>query len=143
MSKAKADHYIFSTLAADVIYPVYVKGGADLPQVEQEVLIKGGANVINKRLDTPAGVVTGVTSEQLDALMRSPVFKLHLDNGHLVISQDKPDVEVVAADMTQRDNSAQLVEEDFAEGEAPKVNTDGDDDDKPAPAPLPRPKGRA
>lgn len=138
MSKTKPDHYLYSTLGADVIYPVYVPGGADLPLVEAEVLVKGGAGVINKRLDTPEGIVTAISGEQLEALNTSPVFKQHVKNGFIIISNDKPDVEVVVADMNRTDPTRQLVEADFAEGEAPKVSGEEDEDDKPAPAPLPR-----
>lgn len=105
--------YIYSTLTCDNEYVLYKKGGADIPVVETSVLIKGGANLATKRGDTPPGAVTIVTDGQLAALEQNPVFQTHVENGFIIVSKSKPDVEVVAADMTSRAPDAPIVPEDY------------------------------
>lgn len=107
------DVYIFSTLTADQIYPVYQKT-EDLPAVAGEVFIKGGANMPGDGKNVPPGAVTKVTAEQLEMLEKSPGFIQHRDNGYIIVSKSKVDPEVVAADMTSRDASAPLTQEDVA-----------------------------
>jgi hypothetical protein len=111
--------YVYSTLSNDQSYSTYtdVPGGA--PQLETSVFIAGKANVANKHLITPLGVVTEVTAEQLAELRRNEVFRLHESNAYISVSQAKAEPDKVAASMTGRDASAPLVEQDFAEGEAP------------------------
>lgn len=107
------DHYVYSTLSAPQEYVTYNSGAADLPQAVQSVFIAGGANVAGKHLVTPLGVVTKVTDEELKALETNEVFKLHKENGFVTVSDAKVDPEVVAADMTSRDEAAPLVDGDF------------------------------
>lgn len=107
------DHYVYSTLSAPQEYTTYHSGAADLPQAVQSVFIAGGANVADKRLVTPRGVVTKVTDEELKALETNEVFKLHKANGFISVGAAKKDPEVVAADMTSRDDAAPLVDGDF------------------------------
>jgi hypothetical protein len=103
------------------------------------VFIKGGANVADKRLLTPRGVVTKITEEDLAALEQSSgeegVWATHKRNGFITTSTSKGDPEVVAADMTTRDQAAPLVDEDFApvnEGDARPTTLTSDDDNAPA-----------
>lgn len=107
-------NHIYSTLTCDQRYTGYAKGGADLPVVAWEVLIKGGSNVADKRLITPIGVRTEVTDEQLAQLLENPVFKLHVNNGFITVEDVKEDPEKVAADMATKDDSAPLTPEDIA-----------------------------
>lgn len=110
------DHFIYSTLSADQEYTHYVQGGGDLPVAAGSVFVKGGANVADKRLLTPQGVVTRVTDEQLAFLETNEVFQLHKKNGFIRVSSKREDPEVVAADMTTRSPDAPLVDNDFVEG---------------------------
>lgn len=128
-------HYVYSTMTASVDYPVYVKGGGDMPDVAGSVMIYGGANSPDKYMRTPEGaVITPVTDEQLENLMRSPVFALHKQNGFLKVSDKKTSGEKAAADMEGRDASAPLVEQDFiAEGKAPPKTGKIEEDDRPKP----------
>ena len=116
-------YYILSTLTADQRYTRYAPGGGDLPIVEAEVFVKGGANVADKRLITPQGVVTGpLTDDQMAILESNSVFQLHKQNGFVTVSEAKPlDADAAAASQANRDDSAPLVEGDFAEGKAPVV----------------------
>lgn len=89
--------YVYSTLSSDQDYGT--KAGV--------VRIKGGANVSNKHLLTPRGVVTEITEEQLDALQQHAVFKAHAKNGFLTVSLSERKVDQMVQDMEQRDGSAQ------------------------------------
>lgn len=111
--------YVYSTLASDVNYTNYEKGGGDLPVELPAVHVKGGAGVANDRLITPRGVVTEVTEEQVQYLRENTVFQLHEANGFVQISDAKVDGDVAAADMTGRDNSAPIVPEALREDELP------------------------
>lgn len=121
-------HYVFSTLAAAVSYTGYAAPlGDSLPQVAMSVVVNGGAGVANKRtLDTPRGVVTEVTEEEAKFLAGHPVFQIHLKNGYVQISDAKADGDEAAADLTGRDESAPLVDEDFSDNDAqPQGNKAG------------------
>lgn len=126
--------YVYSTLASDVLYQNHAPGGADLPVVISEVMVKGGAGVANDRLTTPRGVATEITEQQAEALRANPVFAMHEQNGFVQISDARVDADVAAADMTGRDNSAPIVPEDLKPEERPV----GDEDNTPAPIPVKR-----
>ena len=104
--------YIYSTLTSDQVYANYRKTANGIPVAESKILIKGGANLMTKALVTPHGAVTEVTPDELAALRKNDVFKLHQDNGFITVSESKSAVEAVAADMTARDQSAPIVEQD-------------------------------
>lgn len=123
-----AKKYVYSTLSTSVDYTNYGAGGADLPAVQGNVRIEGGANIPDKFMRTPYGVANPVTDEELDHLMANEVFKLHLKNGYVSVSDKKVDPEVAAADMEGRDKSAPLVDADFVE---PPVTSSTDEDTKP------------
>lgn len=99
-----SDFYVYSTLTASVCYETHAG----------PVLIAGGANVPNQYMQTSAGVVTKVTSEQLDALRKLPLFNLHKDNGFIRWENTKHDVEKVVVDMERADASAPDTEADAA-----------------------------
>lgn len=96
--------YVYSTISADVDYAV---------DDEKIIRIAGKANVANRNIITPRGVVTQVTDEQVAALKKNHVFQLHLENGFLTIEKSKADPEKVASDMTGRDKSAPDTTEDM------------------------------
>ncbi len=104
--------YIYSTLTSDQVYANYRSSANGVPLAESKIAINGGANLMTKHLVTPHGVVTEVTAEELAELRKNEVFKLHLANGFLTISEAKGDADDVAADMTTRDQSAPIVEQD-------------------------------
>lgn len=112
--------YVFSTLSSGVDYTTYVQNDPKSPVVVEEVVsIAGGANVVAKGvgLITPRGVATQINEKQLEALRQNQVFQMHEKNGYMTISNRKEDPEIVAADMTTRDESSPLVPADFeAEG---------------------------
>lgn len=115
-----AEVYILSTLSADQRYTGYRSGGADLPVAERSVFIKGGANVADRRLITPQGVVTKVTAEDYEFLQTVEVFQTHVTNGYITVSTSRPaDPDAAAASQESRSPDSPLVEQDFAEGKAP------------------------
>lgn len=116
------DYYVYSTLASPVSYNVFAKAGADMPVIDKSIVIAGGAGVATKNLVTPRGVMTKVSEEELTLLRQNTVFQLHEKNGFMNVEKKQADPEVVAADMTGRDNSAPLVPEDFEEEKAPTTN---------------------
>lgn len=114
--------YIYSTLASPQLYTNY--GGAAKGAVPQPtttdghpgVLINGGAGVADKRtLLTPRGAVTEVSEDQLKYLMQNSEFKAHVDRGFITMDDKKVDPEIVAPDMSDGDQSAQLTDQDFEE----------------------------
>lgn len=107
-----ADFYIYSTLSNDQLYVNYKTDASGVPKPESQVFIAGGANLMTKHFITPRGVATKVTAEQLTELRQNDMFKLHMANGFITVSEAKQDAEVVAADMVGRDQSAPIVEQD-------------------------------
>lgn len=116
--------YVYSTLASDVAYTNHEQGGADLPVALPPVFIKGGAGVANDRLVTPRGVVTEVSEEQGAYLQANPVFQLHQKNGYVMIDSASVDPDKMAADMTGRDNSAPMVNQDLPGDMQPIVGSE-------------------
>lgn len=112
---------VFSTLASSVAYTNHVQGGADLPIALEPVTIHGGAGVANDRIVTPRGVATRVTEEQVEYLRANPIFRLHEENGFVMVSDHDVAPDIAAADMTGRDNSAPVVPQDNIAGDAATV----------------------
>lgn len=110
--------YVASTLATSVQYTGYAPASekdANLPRQQYAITIAGGAGVANKKLVTPRGVITAIDEDQLKLLTSNPVFVRHAQRGFINPVEGDVDGDEVAADMTGRDNSAPLVQEDFAD----------------------------
>lgn len=118
---SKQKMFVFSTLAANMLYTLYAPDSANgTPRAVKEILIKGGAGVADRRtLITPLGVVTEIDAEDLESLMQNDVFKLHMNNGFIVVEDSKKDVEAVVPTMNHRDASAPTVEDDFGDKDDP------------------------
>lgn len=112
--------FVYSTLTADNEYVSYTKGASDMPRAEQRVLIKGGAGVATKHLETPLGFVTEVSEDELTFLLKNPVFQLHVKNKFITYDGQKMDIEKVVSDMASRDGSAPMVPQDIPE-DGPQV----------------------
>lgn len=108
--------FITSKMAAPVRYAFYTQGANKINVVTDEITINGGAGVINKRsLETPQGVVTELTDEQLDKLKSHPVFKMHLANGAVAILGTEKEAKKADKDL-KADKSSQITPEDYEEG---------------------------
>ena len=107
--KEKAtDVYVCSKMASDNAYTTWTPGSKaanDMPRKERQVLIKGGAGVNNKQLVTPHGVVTKITSEELELVMKScPGFRRHLKARYLTVLEKDPspkDIKSMSKDMPE------------------------------------------
>lgn len=113
--------HIYSTLTSDMEYREYKAGGGDMHVLARSVTIKGGSNLPDPRLITAHGVVTTISAENMDWLKDNEIFQLHQKNGYITVAEVLVDPEKVAADMEGRDESAPLVEADFAPNEQPVV----------------------
>lgn len=111
--------FVYSTLSTDVKYTIYGDAVNDMPKIERVIEIKGGANVAGKNLVTPSGVVTEVSGDDADLLSAHPVFQRHVKNGFMKIERYNADPDKVSSDMTGRDDSAPLTDNDFNEDSAP------------------------
>ncbi len=116
--------YVFSTLSAPVAYEGYVAGGGALPKVHKSVTINGEAGIANKFLHTPRGVATAITEEDGAFLEEQAIFRLHKENGFVMIDYEG-DADSVALDMTGRDASAPLVPEDYVDAAIAAPTTAG------------------
>ena len=117
--------YVYSTLTSDQLYTSYRPAIADgaPPIIERQVFINGGANLIDKVLQTPRGAVTQVSDEDVQFLRKNHDFLLHEKNGYVTIEAKKVDtIEAVASAMTPRDESAPMTPQDLeADGKKAKA----------------------
>ena len=123
--------FIVSKASQDIEYTGWKKTKAGLNQRAMSVVIKGGANVVNKRtLTVPTGVITEVSKEELAFLQSLGAFKRHCERGLMTICANKAAADKIADTVEKdeegfvvKDGSAQLTEDDFkrAGKEPPKV----------------------
>jgi hypothetical protein len=99
-------NYIYSTLTADNEYST--ESGT------VTIFGRSGARMRGK-IETPRGVATCVTDEQLAALEKHPLFKRHQDGGFISIqkkelTETKAD-KLIEGEMASADSSAQETEQ--------------------------------
>jgi len=114
--------HIASTLPTDVIYTMWKSNPVGVNGAHKKVIIHGGHGVAHRRkhggLETPNGILTKVTDDELELLEKDETFITHKKNGFIKVlkSEKPPAAEKVAKDMEQADASAPLSEKDFQEG---------------------------
>lgn len=112
--------YVYSTATCSGTYVEYKpdndKGhGHSVPL--KQVTINGGHGVATKHLVTPKGVVTKVTDEELEFLLKNQAFQRHMKAGFMSYDNKKVEPEKKAESMNLKgDNSAPLTPADFQEG---------------------------
>lgn len=115
---------VVSTLTAPVRYQLHKSDGRGAaPRTVREVLVKGGAGLADRFLQTVGAVETVIDAEQAEFLSQHRLFKKHQAAGFVKIVEADVDAESVAADMASRDGSAPMVDADFeakAAGPKPK-----------------------
>lgn len=112
--------FITSKMAAGVKYAFYAQNENKINVIVDEIEVKGGADVINKRsLDTPQGVVTELTDKQIDKLKSHPVFKMHLASGAVAILGTEKEAKKVETEL-EEDKSSQIKPEDYEKGNSKK-----------------------
>lgn len=114
--------YIVSHEAQDVEFPKYVrtKSGVD---AQSAILIKGGAGVINKKtLETPNGVITEISKEDLAFLKTQYLFNLKVEKGSYEIVDSESSAKKKAKVKKGKDKGAQLTAKDFIDaGQQPPM----------------------
>jgi hypothetical protein len=126
--------HVYCTAANSTEYVKYNQHGPrGINVAERSVLIKGGAGINKKNVQTPLGVHTAVEDEDMEWLKDDFSFKQLIKNGYISVRKQKVDPEVAAADMVTRDqktDACPIVPQDFTEKAAgkdltavkPKVN---------------------
>lgn len=122
--------YVISSLSRDNVFAVYEKKSGNVLVVKKSILIKGGANVTNKKtLLMPNGVATEVSIEDLEILKENTGFKKFLERGFMKImeSGSKFKAQDEAEKMTEKDSSAQITEDDYKKKgqKAPRTKREG------------------
>ncbi len=115
---------VASTLTSDVKYNLYrtEKKGGGVNTILHSVLIRGGHGVAHRRenggMDTPNGVLTTITADDLELLKADEVFLTHQKNGFVRIIETERKVESakVAKDLAAKEPSAPLDDADFKAG---------------------------
>lgn len=119
-------YFVYSTLATDMAYAAFTKGGGDLPVPIEPVLVKGGAGVATRNLITPRGVMTRITDAEYARMVDDPIFQLHKANGFVTIETAQGDAEAVAANLSAADPSRPLEPGDIElDPDAPKATATG------------------
>lgn len=113
-------NYVYSTLTCDNEFAVYAPKNDPraLSVIKKRILIKGGHGVKNHLgIDTPKGVVTQVSDEDLDILEKHYSFQKQVKAGFIVVDRKERAPATVAVDMAQKDASAPLTPADFEKGD--------------------------
>ena len=108
--------YIYSTLTASQDYTTWkpMQEGQMVREALHKVTIHGGANVANKHLITPKGVVTAVTESDFEHLEKNDQFQFHLARGYLSVEHKNLEIElVVSKGMKAKDESAPVTPADY------------------------------
>ena len=115
--------YVVSRLANSQVYTQYVKGVNNSNMPVKSVEIKGGADVTNKNLVIPEGVVTQVSADELEILKANKEFQKHLERGYVKYFNIAPNVEKVS-DKLEKDKSRQLTPDDYTKKGKKKPKTE-------------------
>ena len=107
--------YVVSRASQDNEYIIWETTPNGLKKAKKSVIIKGGANVLDRKtMTTPNGVLTEITDEEYEILKECPAFQRHLDKGFVeVVKEEKKARETSKKKSDKKDGSAQLTPEDF------------------------------
>ena len=111
--------YIASTMSSTVHYHDYHKSLSGANHIKRTVTVKGGAGVAkgsNGGIHTPDGLLTKVTTDELEFLMQDDTFKQHLAGGFVSVLNHEAAPEKFVKDMVKRDGAAPLTDADYSEG---------------------------
>jgi hypothetical protein len=112
--------FIFSTLTCTNTFAVFAPKSDPkaLSRVVKRIAILGGHGTKNPAgIDTPQGVVTKITDEELDLLQSMVGFRQQVEAGYIVVDKKNADPEKKAASMNPKDGSAPLTPKDFEKSE--------------------------
>ncbi len=117
--------YVYSTATCAGTYVEYQKSppisenksSPGYNRALRKVTINGGHGVATKHLFTPKGVVTQVSDDDLEFLLKNSSFQRHVAAGFLTYDKKKVEPEKKVQNMALKDGSAPLTPEDFEKGE--------------------------
>jgi len=91
--------HVSSTLTAAQKYTIWEERIPGQPESVREIRIEGGANTASKHFVTLDGVVTQVTDEQVELLLKIPAFVKHQELGFVKIhNRSKVDIKGLEAE---------------------------------------------
>lgn len=118
--------YVASTMSGGVTYAEYAspenEKHAGPREIKRTVVIKGGAGIANRKhalaegVLTPDGVVTKITDDDLEFLMRNKIFLKHLKGEFVKVLKFDTNPTKAASDMNKKDPGRPLTPEDSKEG---------------------------
>ena len=106
--------YIFSTLTGGQDYCLYERISNGNVILKKKISINGGANVANKKLYTPKGVVTSVSDEDYEVLKQISEFNNHVARGFLKVQKTKQDADEAVHDLQEKDATAPLTDQSLS-----------------------------
>jgi hypothetical protein len=117
--------YVYSTATCSGTYVEYQKtppisenkSSPGYNKAIRKIVINGGHGVATKHLFTPKGVVTQVSDDDLEFLLKNASFQRHVAAGFLTYDKKKVDPEKKIVNMAAEDGSAPLTPKDFEKGE--------------------------
>ena len=122
--------FIVSKASQDIEYVGWSKGKNGLNKKEKSVVIKGGANVLNKKtMETVNGVITEVSADDVKFLESLSTFRRQVEAGWMKVGKSRVEAEkkAEAKDVDEdgkviKDGSAQLTPQDFEDiGQTPPI----------------------
>jgi len=108
--------FIYSTTTCSNTFAVFAPktDPNSLSRVVKRIEILGGHGMKNpKGIDTPQGVVTKVSDEDLALLEKMVGFRDQVNAGYLIVDNKKMDPSKKAASMNPKDGSAPMTPKDF------------------------------
>ena len=107
--------FIVSRASQDNEYVVWETTKNGQKAVKKTILIKGGANVLDKHtMTTPNGVVTEISDEDYEILKEHTAFKRHMERGFMEVLKEEKKARASSKTKTnKKDGSAQLTPKDF------------------------------
>lgn len=118
--------FIYSTLTCSNSFVIYAPktDPKALSRIVKRIEIKGGHGMKNpKGMDTPRGVVTKITNEELELLLQNISFNRQVKAGFLAIDDKNVDTDKKVTDMAQKDGSAPMTPKDFDKAEDSTAET--------------------
>lgn len=123
--------YIVSYESSSVEFPKWERTANGI-DAKSAIVIKGGANVINKKtMTTPTGIITEVSKEDLDFLKTQWLFNEKVKAGSYEIVEGEKKAKEKAKVRKEKDKGAQLTAKDFEDAgmTPPKVGASEKPDD--------------
>jgi hypothetical protein len=112
--------YVYSTATNSIAYTEYEPDNdknCGFARVAKKVIIMGGHGLATKALVTPKGMVTRVSDEDLEFLLKNQSFQRHVKAGFMVYDKNKVDPEKKVINMAKADGCSPLTPDDFKEGQ--------------------------